>query len=315
MGMTAHPPETAETARLWAIRINDPSFDDWDGFTRWLESDPAHLAAYDAAIEDDAWAAELFAHEPKPLPAPAQRPRRRWQFAGGAIAAAIAAVGGWAVLDRDSPPERIATAPGEHRTIDLADGSRVVLNGGTRVTIDRDTPRHVELAQGEALFEVRHDASDPFVVVAGGTRLVDAGTVFNVVQDGGALDVAVSEGAVIYEPGPSEIRLDAGAALSRASADAAPVVSKASPQSVGSWRTGELQFRNASLEDVARDLSRNIGQPIQVRSGARAKPFSGTLPLRGRPEEVLANIGPLIGVRFVREGDGWTMAPVDGARR
>lgn len=313
--MNAHAPEIAETARHWAIRVADPSFGDWDAFTDWLEADPAHLPAYNAALDDAEWAAGLFAAEPKPLPAPVQQSRRRWQFAGGAIAAAIAAVGGWAVLDRDAAPEQIATAPGEHRTIDLADGSRMILNGSTRVTIDRDTPRHVELAQGEALFEVRHDASDPFVVISGGTRLVDAGTVFNVVQQGGAIDVAVSEGAVIYEPGPAEIRLDAGAALSRPSADAAPVVRKASPQSVGSWRNGELQFRNASLEDVARDLGRNIGQPIRVAPGAQRRPFSGTLVLRGKPEDVLASAGPLVGVRFAREGDGWTMTPLDGARR
>lgn len=313
--MNAHALETAETARDWAIRVADPSFDDWDAFTDWLEADSAHLSAYNAAMDDAEWGAGLLATEPRSMPAPAQRPRRRWQFAGGAIAAAIAAIGGWAVLDRDAAPEQIATAPGEHRTIDLADGSRVILNGNTRVTIDRDTPRHVELAQGEALFEVRHDASDPFMVIAGGTRLLDAGTVFNVVQQGEAIDVAVSEGAVIYEPGPGQIRLDAGAGLSRASAGAAPVVRKASPQAVGSWRSGELQFRDASLEEVARDLGRNIGEPIRVAPGAGRRSFSGTLTLRGKPEEVLATAGPLVGVRFVREGKGWTMTPADGARR
>jgi transmembrane sensor len=315
MGMTPHPSDpVSEAARLWAIRVQDPSFDDWDGFTAWLESDAGHLAAYEAALESDAWAAELFATPPAPPVVTPRRPRR-WQFAGGAIAAAIAVVGGWVVLDRDASPQQIATAPREHRTIDLADGSRVVLNGDTRLRIDPDTPRQVELAQGEALFEVRHDTRDPFVVVAGGTRLVDAGTVFNVVRDGGAIDVAVAHGAVIYEPGPRAIRLDAGDALSRSGPAAKPVVRRASPQAIGGWQSGELQYDNAPLDQVARDLARNLGRPIRVGGAAERLRFTGTLMVQGPPDEVLARAGPLLGVRFTSNEQEWTMTPGNGARR
>ncbi len=93
-----------------------------------------------------------------------------------------------------------------------------MLNGDTRISFDPDMPRQVTLAQGEALFDVKHDAKDPFVVVADGTRLVDIGTIFNVVRSGGALDVAVAEGAVDYEAGKQRIRLNQGDALSRPTA-------------------------------------------------------------------------------------------------
>ena len=189
MAMSAQDLELHEAARLWAIRVQEPAFDDWEGFTSWLEGDPAHLEAYEAALADEAWAVALLAAAPAtPVIAPEAQPQRRWWIAGSAAAAAaVAVIGGWAVLDRDAPAQQIETAPGEHRTIDLADGSKLALNGSTRVTIDPDTPRQVMLEQGEARFEVRHDASNPFVVLSGGTRLVDAGTVFNVVRDGDAL--------------------------------------------------------------------------------------------------------------------------------
>jgi transmembrane sensor len=312
MAMSAHDQDIWEAGRLWAIRAQDPAFDDWDDFTAWLERDPSHLEAYEAALADDAWAAAVVAS----LPAVAPQPRRSWGLpASAAVAAAVAAVGGWALLDRDAPAQQIATAPGEHRTIELADGSRITLNGGTRVAIDPDTSRQVVLEQGEARFEVHHDTSDPFVVLAGGTRLVDAGTVFNVVRNGEALEVAVAEGAVIYQPGPGEVRLAPGDTLKRLGKTAMPVIGKANPQAIGSWASGELQYDNASLDDVARDLSRNLGRPVRPVAGAGRLSFGGTLMLGGTPEEVLARAGPLLGVKFVAEGEGWTMSPAHGPPR
>lgn len=61
--MTTHPSEIIEAARLWAMRVADPAFGDWDALTRWLESNPAHLAAYEAAVESDEWAAATLAKE------------------------------------------------------------------------------------------------------------------------------------------------------------------------------------------------------------------------------------------------------------
>ncbi|MCW4461042.1 FecR domain-containing protein [Sphingomonas sp. BT-65] len=313
-------PEIEEAARAWAIRVDDAGFADWDGFTAWLEASPAHLTAYETALAQVEHAAALLAAAPKPAWQPGdgsevRAPRRRWFPAAAAIAAAVAAVASWGLIDRGSPAEQIATAPGERRAIELADGSRIILNGGTRVTLDRDTPRHVELAQGEALFEVKHDERNPFVVVTGETRLLDAGTVFNVVADGGALDVEVAEGAVIYQPGANQVRLDAGDALSRSRAGAV-VLRKASPQDVGGWQQGALHYAGASLDRIARDLARNLGRPVRVAEGtASLQPFNGTLVLKGEPGEVLKRAGPLLGVRFTADGEGWVMSPANGPPR
>jgi transmembrane sensor len=311
-------PEIEEAARLWAIRVQDPQFADWDGFTEWLERNPAHLSAYETALDQADRAADLLRFAPAPAweaeSETVRAPSRRW-FVGGAVAAALALAVGLGTLDRGMPAEQIVTAPGERRTLELADGSRVILNGDTQLTIDADSPRHVELAQGEALFEIRHDESDPFVVVTGETRLVDAGTVFNVVADGGALEVEVAEGAVIYQPDASAIRLDAGDGLRRASAGATPVVHKANAEAVGAWQTGELHYDGASLDRIARDLGRNLGRPVEPTAGTSSIRFSGTLILDGEPEEVLARAGPLLGVTFTASGKGWTMSPANGPPR
>lgn len=306
-----------EVARLWVIRAHDPAFTGWDEFTDWLERDERHLAAYEAALADDDAMAGLFAVAPATQTKTrsfrrmtGHVPRRRVLFA--VAASVVAVVGAWAIL-QPGGGEEIITAPGERRTVQLVDGSRVILNGGTRIVLDAGEPRRVELAAGEALFEVRHDASDPFVVMVGHTRLLDAGTVFNVQSENGTIDVAVAHGAVIYQPGARQIRLDAGNALHRDEADGRPVLRKAELRAIGSWQAGVLHYDNAPLDVVARDIGRNVGVTIGLGGGAEKLRFNGILAVGGPPADVLARVGPLLGVRFTPDGSAWIMTPVDGS--
>ena len=316
--MASQNSSMTEAAQLWAVRVGDPDFDDWGDLTAWLEADPAHLAAYEDALESTAWAQRLLAAEPREThpefvnDAPALR--KRWWGVGGAVAACLALVGAWFVYAQPGG-QTIAVPAGEHRTLALADGSQVTLNGGTKLVLHKDAPRQVELANGEALFEIHHNPADPFVVTVGDTRLVDVGTTFNVVGDNGALAVEVAQGAVVYRMGQQQIRLDAGNGLTRASADAAPTLTKADPATVGDWQQGLLQYDDASLTRVARDLGRNLGVQIVAADGAENMRFTGTLVVSGTPAEVFARAGALMGVKFERQGDGWRITPTHEARR
>ncbi len=334
------PPEIMEAASAWAMRADDPDFSDWDGFTDWLSASPDHLPAYEAVLAQVGHAADLLCSAPAAESLPAQNQpdqnqraenllndnlpdnvvelptnrRRRWWPAGAAIAASLAIMVGFGVMGPGGigwggGPEMIATAAGEQRVVELADGSRIIMNGATSLTIDHDNPRHVELARGEALFEIRHDEANPFVVIAQGTPLLDAGTVFNVVADNGRLDVVVAEGAVIYRPEQDALQLNPGDGLSRASATAQPVLRKASPQGVGAWQNGQLHYDNAPLDQVAGDLARNLGRPVAIRGTAANARFTGTLALKGSSDQVLDQIGPLLGVSFTASGEGWIMSP------
>jgi transmembrane sensor len=304
----------AEAAQAWAIRVQDPAFDAWDGFTAWLEADPAHLAAYEKALDDDAQMAGLLSIAGQfDSQVPVRSRRRLLVGAGGAVAATVVAAAGWWTFGAGPAEREIATGPGEQRVIALADGSKVRLNGATRMRFQPDAPRQVALLEGEALFEVRHDARNPFVVTAGAARLVDAGTVFNVVHQVQQTRVAVAEGAVIYRPGANEVRLQPGDAMTL-TGTAAPVLSRTAPQQIGSWRTGQLFYRDAPLDEVAADLTRSLGEPVEaVDVGDRR--FTGTLAVRGEPRAVLPRIAPLMGVRARKSKEGWILTPVDGPSR
>lgn len=323
--MTEETTDLMDTARLWMVRASDSNFAQWDDLTEWLEADPAHLAAYEAALEEQSWvddllnqpdaASVLYQDDVTDEPEQPQVSRaRRWWLGGGALAASLAAVAVLTLQPFTSQMIEVQTGPGEHRTITLADGSRVILNGDTRVSYDPESGRHAELAYGEALFEIEHDESRPFVVMAGDTRLVDAGTVFNVVRDDAALEVGVAEGAVIYEGVKGSVRLNPGDVLTQV-ARGEVRLSRADPGSVGSWNEGVLHFQNAPLTKVANDLTRALGKPVRAGADVGGLRYTGTLAVDGPPDQVVARAAPLLGVAIRDNGKNWEMTLPDGASR
>lgn len=299
-----------EQAVGWLVRLRDPAFDAWDAFTAWLEADAAHAEAYDAAALADDGLDEIFA-TPVPVVVPVRR-RAALGWIGGALAASLVAVTSWSILS--TSPYGIETRPGEVRTIALADGSRIILNGGTRVTLDHDNPRIATLDRGEALFTVVHDDSDPFVVRTGGAVLKDVGTVFNVVRDGGVTRVAVAEGAVIYNPDAEAVRLDPGETLSAVDGETQVTIGSAAPAAIGGWHEGRLAYDAAPLSTVAADLSRALGLPIRAAPEVAAMPFTGTIAIDGDRAAVVERLGPLLDVEVRRGQQGLVLASRNRAK-
>ncbi len=300
-----------EDALGWVIRTRDPDFTDWEGFTLWLEADPAHGAAYDALMAVDADmdgfipaapAAANDAGDP-----PARRPLR-W-LGGGAVAALLVAAVSFAVSGR-SDIYSITTHPGETRTIALDDGTRVEMNGGTTMRFDRQNPRFAALDTGEAAFTVRHDAANPFRVTVGDDMFEDAGTVFNIVHSGQTTRIGVSEGKVVYNPKAEAIALPAGRGLTE---DAQGLhVMDVAPASVASWRRGQLIYANAPVTQVAEDAARAIGIAVRVAPGATATRFTGTIRLDRDPQRFLGEAAPLMGLSAVQQGGVWLLDMKEG---
>src|SRR5690606_23978 len=134
----------------------------------------------------------------------------------------------------------VETAAGETRTVALADGSDVTLGGAARIVLDREDPRIATLEQGRALFSVRHDDADPFVVNVGEQTLVDAGTVFDVARMGKTTSVAVSEGVVLVNPERKLARLEPGDTLSVTDGRDAYPLGTAPVARIGESRAGRL---------------------------------------------------------------------------
>ncbi len=129
-------------------------------FDRWLASDASHGGAY--ALCEAAWA---LSAGPAQVAAERRSTRvRTLRACAGflALAAGVAAVAFWFW---PAPAQAWSTLAGEQRTLTLADGSTVVLNTRTRIHVRLShRTREVELDEGEAFFEVAHDALRPFTV-------------------------------------------------------------------------------------------------------------------------------------------------------
>jgi len=300
-----------EQAVIWAVAVDDPGFADWDGFAAWLEADPAHAEAYDHAVLAAAAADEGLRERAPVIRQPLiDRPvprRRALSWLGGAVAASLVAVAGVQVFNDRAQPYAIETGAGETRVIALADGSKLALNGGTRVMLDRADARVATLERGEALFTVVHDDSDPFVVHAGGAEIVDLGTVFNVVRELHETRVAVAEGLVAYNPRAENVRLSPGQTL--VDADGIVRVGRAEVADIGGWRSGRLVYDGAPLSAVAADLARATGTRVTVAPAIAAQPFTGVIALPERRTGFVAELGPLLDVEVQPGEQGFTLSP------
>lgn len=304
-----HEPGIEAAAIDWLIRQRDPAFADWERFADWLAADPAHASAYHemALLDGDLDALPEHTLPANDVSAAPARVSRRW-WLGGALAASLAVVAGIGVLRQAPDAQRIETAMGETRTVALADGSRIALNGGSAILLDKADPRRATLERGQALFHVVHRDEAPFRVSVGTAQIVDVGTVFDVTRMDGRTIVAVSEGAVVYNPASSNVRVDAGRRLAVDDAGGQAVVGPVSAASVGGWQAGQLVYDGAPLSEVAAEIERTTGVRIRTSPGAAAIPFRGAFQTGADEARMVEDLAALSGTRATRETGGWTLS-------
>lgn len=302
-----------QAALSWIMRLQDPDFSDWEDFEAWLAASPVHADTYHAMAVAEADMAALLVSAPVPaqLPMPMMQRhvmghvRRYWL--GGALAASLVAALGIGFVTSRAAPYAVETQPGVRRTVALADGSRIVMNGGTRLTLDRKDARIATLERGEAMFVVRHDAAHPYTVRVGEAELVDIGTAFAVVREAGVTQVAVSEGAVLYNPGGEAIQLDAGRRLRAVDSEAQVETGTIQPDMVASWQSGRLLYSGQPLSAVVADLARYYGQSLSVAPAIANRPFNGVVVLERDPD--IQAIARLLDLRAERTSTGWMFLP------
>lgn len=309
------PAMLREEALGWIIRLREGEEADWREYEAWMAADPRAADIYWSMAAADADIADALS-QPRPatpiLTAPVQTPKRRW-FAGAALAMAASILLLLFVMPAGGG-QTIETRPGQTRDMTLDDGSRIILNGGSRIELDRRDPRNVRLAAGEARFTVTHDAKKPFRVHVGDAVLVDLGTVFSATMQDGELRVAVADGAVRYKRGDIARDLAAGDTL-WIGRDGRPVIGRIDPADVAPWAEGRLAYTAANAGTVAADLSRATGLAISVDPVIAGRSFSGGFALGNRDLATVRRAASLMGLAVRAHGDGWILeAPASGSK-
>jgi transmembrane sensor len=254
----AHPENARAYAKLDAT---------WDALAH-AEADPAIQALHQAAHE---------------LPAPGRLKSSRTSLMA-ALAAACAGVliaVSWMRLTSEAPvrpaTQAVAyqSAVGEHRTVELSDGSRVTLDTASAVeALFTSAERRLRLEQGRILVEVAKDGARPFVAEAGNYRARALGTRFEINLDADRVEILLTEGSLMVEGTGSArhgaILLEPGERFV-AGTDRTPRVE----QGVNIarellWKDGLVEFDNLRLDEAVTRLNRYSGTPILIRDRAVA---------------------------------------------
>jgi transmembrane sensor len=298
-------------AAAWFVRLRDDADADWIGFTAWLEMSQTHLSAYEAIAEADAdlesWLSETrlpaSSNDNAPLPH-----SNRYLVAGWAVAAAIALAAGYQAMLPNISTYAVETQAGQHRAIALSDGTRIDMNGDTRLLLRKDDSRFAALDRGEAAFTVVHHADKPFTLAIGNDHLQDVGTVFNVVRTPYGVTTEVAEGSVLFNPQQQALRLDAGKMLTISADGGAAQISDIRRETVAAWRHNKLVYDHAPLSKVADDISRNLGVPVSVAPDIAGHMFSGVIKLGGEQPAFFARLALLLDVTASHHDNSWRLA-------
>ncbi len=214
--------------------------------------------------------------------------RRLWLRAAAIFLVFIAGALVWWNAQPDADQLTYGTAFGETQTIQLPDGSEVVLNANSRVTYraqSRPSHRREVWLEGEAFFRVVHQeypAPVPFVVHTPDLRVQVLGTEFNVNTRRGRTQVVLDKGSISLQlPSEETTALNPGE-LAEYTAQS-PQVHKQTvdPARFTAWRDQRLTFDDTPLSEVALMLEENYGVRVVFDSPAlHTKRVTGEISAR-----------------------------------
>lgn len=232
-----------------------------------IEGSPAFRGAKSPAASDSAQSSSE-AHESADLfSRKLGNPLRKVGLRIAAVAAIVAIVSHLTLSWFDST---ISTDIGEWKTERLSDGTVVTLGPSTTLHVEfSDGDRSIALLHGEAVFEVREDASRPFIVRTDLASATAVGTRFAVSLEGLRTVVTVAEGVVSVStrgshsteqrapepPPPDTLAVRAGEQVV-VSPDTAPRVTAVNASRALAWAHKKLIFLQTPVCEVIREFNR-----------------------------------------------------------
>ncbi|WP_194778139.1 FecR family protein [Pararhodonellum marinum] len=198
----------------------------------------------------------------------------------------------------------VQSLPGERKTLDLPDGSKVTLNSNSAITYAENflDNRAVQL-DGEGFFEVVPQKGQPFTVSSGDLETKVLGTSFNVssLRDAeGTIAVKTGKVSVKSMKTGTKVILQKGQLVNQLSGDlyAREITAE---ESIFDWVDGNLVMVNLELNQVVEKLSDWYG--IEIQSAKVLPPCRITGTYKNlKIEEVLEIINYSINLKYSWHG-------------
>jgi len=224
---------------------------------------------------------------------------KQWQRVAAVILIPLLVYNGYQIVTKDSEGfavaeitwNEISTPHGLRSEFTLPDGSKVKLNGNTRLKYPlrfTGNERLVEL-EGEAFFDVETDKNQPFVVDAGKMLVEATGTSFNVMayRDEDKIETALVEGKVnLYsKQAGSNQKLMALGPGQLAVYDFTTSRIEHFVENLDkyiAWREGKLLFKNDSMDEALMKIGRWYNVEFKLEMNTNEK-YAFTGEFKGEP--------------------------------
>jgi transmembrane sensor len=245
---------------------------------------------------------------------PLQSTRRIYKWMAAASIAAII-IAGYALFkptQHTAPGYEIAAAMSgkyaplattnfnDRQTITLPDGSQVILNGASTLTIAPDfntNSRYVYL-QGEAYFDVKQDVNKPFVVITPQTATTALGTSFLIKQRNPAQQAniklatgRVSVQAIHNNENMATLELSPGQQVSLNPNSTQFHESAFDTAEIQRWISRKLEFVKSDMQQITQQLEWYYGVSIQLENTPKDTVLFTGMFQNKRFDEVLDAIG------------------------
>ncbi len=225
------------------------------------------------------------------------RPRRKWMptLLRVAAAATVALLAGatWylhrELATTNSTTIAVEATPYNTSLLTLPDGSTVTMRQASRLAYsgsDFAGGRRGVSFEGEGFFEIRPDASHPFVINAPGFEAIVKGTSFNLYGSPGdsIAELALISGVVelkMTDGSTTTLKPSQKAIINRHTGNVtlAPCGDRSE---VTAWQRDEISLENASPADISRAFNRYYGVSVTINCDHDGT-FTGTLPISSMP--------------------------------
>jgi len=295
----------------------------------WIEVSPEHLDQFIETIQILEASQSFFKHADREeetwervqskLSFPAEGRRPIFKIPGFMYAAACAVICLLSFLFFKHQSKKsisldyteVSNPEGQHSKIILPDSSIVYLSGGSRIKYEKKFlgAKRTVLLDGEAFFEVVHQAKRPFIVKSGTIETMVLGTSFNVKAFAAEHKIAITVktgkvGVVSAGTGKHEFVkfLLPNDQININTLNGLYTFNKTDGSAVSAWKENRFVFYNTSLRDIALSLEHHYGVNIEFTD-----PELGNSKLTAKfnvvsIEEVMNNLAVLSGIAYTQKG-------------
>jgi len=242
----------------------------------------------------------------------AMGPWMRWM---GVAAAAVIAffMGHQQIFKHTSPAAQMAhhtfVAPeGQMSQVQLADGTQVTLNAGSKLLVPLDFGEHeraLEL-QGEGFFDVTKDPYNAFVVHSGDQQVKVLGTRFNIRAYPGetVFETTLEEGSVEWSSPQHSLILQPGMQVIYDLSTEKVVQQAVDVSGVKSWSLGRYEYHNAPFAKVTSVIEKWYGVKVNYReTDFEGKHFNGVIKKSASLDQTLHIIGLMTPIKYTIKKD------------